>query len=133
MTLNEAFIASQKFHRPCVIRWTLYKGWLVEELTDESFIGTVDFLISENGAIPVPLTQTAKNALAHMVWKAIGGDSYLDNFTGWKPGQKFHSTYEPSKETLDQFIERHKGQLNLFNEDRPKRVKLKKIKIKSKK
>lgn len=71
-TLRQALIEAITMYRPAAVKWTLYGKWEAVELNEDAFAGRCDFIIEENGALPLPQNDEASKALADLIYEGIG-------------------------------------------------------------
>ena len=71
-SLRQALAAAIMMHRPAAVKWTLYRGHEAVELNEDAFAGRCDFIIEENGAIPLPQNLDASITLATLIYEGIG-------------------------------------------------------------
>jgi hypothetical protein len=71
-SLRTALAQAIMMCRPAAVKWTLYRGHEAVELSEEAFNGRCDFVIEENGSLPLPQNRDASIALASLIYEGIG-------------------------------------------------------------
>lgn len=71
-SLRQALANAVLMYRPAAVKYTLYRGHEAVELNEDAFAGRCDFVIPENGHLPVAQSIDASILLADLIYEGIG-------------------------------------------------------------